>query len=577
MRVRHHAQTDRMFRWLLLGQWLFAIALVLIRRPFSPVHVEMAVGFGAVIDLMPIVLIRVRPGWWATRHVVAGAQILWSALLVTITDGRIETHFHVFGSLAFLAIYRDWRVLGTATVLVFADHLVRGLAWPDSIYGGENYEWWRFLEHGGWVAFEDAFLLWACAKSVTEMRAAAEREAALEQTNAASEALVDKRTRELAGAVERYKALIENTEAIPFEYDRAARRFDYIAPQAARLFGCSPLELARGAIVGPLCHPDDLLRVKRALAHPAKDPVDFRVCKRDGKVAHARMWVSQLGGMVIDITRQKALEDELRQAQKLESVGRLAAGVAHEINTPIQFVGDSVEFIGGAVTDLLDLATKQRAAIDDPAQAGLARAAEEAIDLPYLVAKLPEALARAAEGTQRVARIVRSMKIFAHPPRAEMAPVDLNLAIESTLTVARNEYRYVADAELVLGDLPKVTCHAGEINQVLLNLIVNAAHAIGETKLRGTIRVSSQRVGDDAVIEIADTGTGIPDAVRDHVFEPFFTTKEVGRGTGQGLAIARSVVVDKHRGSLTFEPRSGGGTTFRIRIPIVPAVEARAA
>ena len=168
--------------------------------------------------------------------------------------------------------------------------------------------------------------------------------------------------------------------------------------------------------------------------------------------------------------------------------------------------------------------------------------------------------------------IVRSLKEFAHPDPKEKTRVDLNHAIRSTLTIARNEYKYVADLETDLAPLPTVLCHAGDVNQAVLNLVVNAAHAIADavkgSSRRGRIRVRTRVEGDAVVIAVEDDGTGIPDAVRDRIFEPFFTTKEVGRGTGQGLAIARAVVVGKHGGAITFETEPGKGTTFFVRLPV---------
>jgi signal transduction histidine kinase len=276
---------------------------------------------------------------------------------------------------------------------------------------------------------------------------------------------------------------------------------------------------------------------------------------------------------------RRQLELDLQQARKLESVGRLASGIAHEINTPVQFVGDSVRFVQDAVQDLLALIAKLgavRAAVlgRTPAEeaARAAAVAEESIDLPYLVEHLPKALDRALDGLDRVATIVRSMKEFAHPDPKEKTRVDLNHAIRSTLTIARNEYKYVAELETDLAPLPPVLCHAGDLNQAVLNLVVNASHAIADavkgSDRKGRIRVRTRVEGDAVVISVEDDGTGIPDAVRGRVFEPFFTTKEVGRGTGQGLAIARAVVVGKHGGEITFETAPGKGTTFSIRLPV---------
>jgi signal transduction histidine kinase len=286
-----------------------------------------------------------------------------------------------------------------------------------------------------------------------------------------------------------------------------------------------------------------------------------------------------------EIELRRRAESELRQAQKLESVGRLAAGVAHEINTPVQFVSDSLEFVRDSTAELLDAMTKlevvERSVLDGaPSReaAELAAATTEAIDLPYIAANLPRALDRAHEGLSRVATIVRSMKEFAHPDGEDMQPADLNHAIESTLTIARNEYKDIAVLETSFGELPAVCCYLGELNQAVLNIVVNAAHAIGDvvagTGSMGKIRIETRCEGDDAVIAIGDTGGGIPAAIQDHIFDPFFTTKPVGRGTGQGLAVAHSVIVDKHHGRISFETQPGKGTTFVLRVPIRASYEA---
>jgi len=168
---------------------------------------------------------------------------------------------------------------------------------------------------------------------------------------------------------------------------------------------------------------------------------------------------------------------------------------------------------------------------------------------------------------------VSAMKAFSHPDHKEQVPTALNAALENTLVVAHNEYCGVADIVTELGDIPNVVCHIGELNQVFLNLIVNAAHAISDVVKqaggRGKIAIRTQLDGDDTVlITIADTGAGIPEAIRDRVFDPFFTTKDVGRGTGQGLALARTAIVDRHGGSISFDTRLGEGTTFFVRLPV---------
>jgi PAS domain S-box-containing protein len=281
---------------------------------------------------------------------------------------------------------------------------------------------------------------------------------------------------------------------------------------------------------------------------------------------------------VVDVTAQNQLEIELRHSQKLETVGRLAAGIAHEINTPIQFVGDNVSFLSGAFEQLIALCDSYRTACAKAAGAPLSaqdlaglKQEEDLADLEYLRTNVVTSIASTLDGVGRVARIVQSMKAFAHPDRGERATADLNAALRDTLTVASNELKYVATVETDFGRIPAVPCFVSGLNQVFLNLLVNAAHAIGDvvgnTGQRGVIRVRTYLEGSVVVIAISDTGTGIPEAVQGRIFDPFFTTKAVGRGTGQGLALARAVVVDQHGGSLTFETAMGKGTTFFVRIP----------
>ena len=288
-----------------------------------------------------------------------------------------------------------------------------------------------------------------------------------------------------------------------------------------------------------------------------------------------------------DVTERNRLEVELRHAQKLEAVGGLAAGIAHEINTPIQFVGDNTRFLRDAFADLAKLVEKYRHLRDAAANGGTAlreekaaakemaeevAEAERAVDIDYLMEEIPKALGQSLDGVTRVAELVRAMKVFAHPDRKEKAATDINEALLSTLTVARNELKYVANVETELGDLPPVVCNIGEVNQVFLNLLVNAAHAIADIKKesdeKGLIRVRTSREDHAVLISISDTGNGIPENIREKIFEPFFTTKESGKGTGQGLAIARSVVVERHGGTLTFTTEIGKGTTFHIRLPL---------
>ena len=281
-----------------------------------------------------------------------------------------------------------------------------------------------------------------------------------------------------------------------------------------------------------------------------------------------------------DITERKHLETQLGQAQKMESIGQLAAGIAHEINTPTQFVSDNLRFLTESFADIQKVLevyeqvfiALPRETVDPQLLKSLDATVAEA-DLEYVSEEVPKALKQSLEGSERVGRIVRAMKEFSHPGTVEKKPIDLNHAIESTITVARNEWKYVAEVVTDLDPtLPPVPCLPGEFNQVILNLLINAAHAIEaaiepESGRTGRITVSTRLVREEVEVRITDTGTGIPETAQKKIFDPFFTTKEVGKGTGQGLAIAHDVIVNKHGGRLTFETMVGTGTTFIIQLP----------
>ncbi|GAB4378689.1 MAG: hypothetical protein Kow0042_27350 [Calditrichia bacterium] len=290
------------------------------------------------------------------------------------------------------------------------------------------------------------------------------------------------------------------------------------------------------------------------------------------------------GGFILvatEVTERKNLEVQLAGAQKLESIGQLAAGIAHEINTPIQYVGDNIRFIQDAFSDLRGLFDKfkvllngQESSNGDHDIRNEIKELMEQVEMDWLLEEIPRAVEQSLEGTQRVTDIVRAMKEFSHPGREEKSVIDLNKALKNTLTVSRNEWKYVAEVETDFdANLPAVACLPGEMNQVFLNIIINAAHAIKEVvgekaDNKGKIRVSTHQVGEMVEIRISDNGTGIPKSIQSKIFDPFFTTKDVGKGTGQGLALSYNIVVEKHGGSISFESEMGKGTTFIIRLPI---------
>ena len=281
-----------------------------------------------------------------------------------------------------------------------------------------------------------------------------------------------------------------------------------------------------------------------------------------------------------NLTEQRLQEAKRIHGMKLESIGELSAGIAHEINTPIQFIGSNVSFLNEAFEDLLELTNRYGKLRDAVAgkneyQELLDEIAEQedVVDVEYLREEAPKAFEQTTHGVERVTSLVLGLKGFAHVKDSETkAPADINEIIRNTLIVCTNAYKYVAELETDLGELPAVNVIHGDIGQVILNLVVNAAHAIedvkGTTSQMGRITIKTFREGDFAVITVSDTGCGIPPGVRQRIFDPFFTTKDVGRGSGQGLAISRTIIHDKHDGELNFESTVGEGTTFIVKIPI---------
>ncbi len=269
-----------------------------------------------------------------------------------------------------------------------------------------------------------------------------------------------------------------------------------------------------------------------------------------------------------DITTSKLLERQLLQSQKLEAVGQLAAGVAHEINTPIQYIRDNTMFFRDEFSRLKDIIYPIIEGLDNE------DITNSKSDIDYAFDEIPNAIKETLQGIEAVADIVRSMKEFSHPGSMEMVETDLNKNIEATVSVCKNEWKYVADIVWDLdSNLEPVPCFPAEINQVLLNLLVNSAQAIEEKmgvtgcRYKGIITVRSKALEKSAIIEIVDTGNGIKQEIQDKVFEPFFTTKAQGKGTGQGLSLAYSCIEQKHKGKLSFESKAGEGTTFRIELP----------
>jgi signal transduction histidine kinase/HAMP domain-containing protein len=412
------------------------------------------------------------------------------------------------------------------------------------------------------------------------------------------EALVSERTQELQESREMFRLMAESTSAIAFTLDLARGCFTYIGARAINESGIPEDAWKIPGSLESIIPRSSNADIRERLDDCRSGPFDFvsTLVRRGNRRAEMR-WTGSceivangkiFRGLMLDITEVRRLGREHAETQKLESVGRLAAGVAHEINTPVQFVSDNVQFVRTSMADLTMVIRAYRqlqqtvSAGEDPAAAArLALDAEKKADLDYILENVPLAVESSIDGLGRIATIVRSMKEFAHPDQAQKTFADLNHAIRSTLVIAHNEYKYVADIETHYGDLPLVQCHLGEINQVILNLLVNASHAIADAIKdgpgRGKLTVSTRLDGEEIEIAVADTGGGIPEEIRDRIFDPFFTTKEVGKGTGQGLALAHSAIVVKHGGTLRFVTELGKGTTFFIRLPVAAPESAGAA
>jgi PAS domain S-box-containing protein len=356
-------------------------------------------------------------------------------------------------------------------------------------------------------------------------------------------------------------------------------------PGAEQMYGYSREEMLGQpvTILGPAESPDILEAIAEAVAGPSASFETVHL-RKDGSAVQVSVILARtcdpagaasgVVGIARDIGERKAREAEFHQESKLESLGRLSAGLAHEINSPIQFVGDNARFLEEAYEELIRVVEVYRGLLDTSNPIGWmerqerVREAEAGIDFDYLQKEIPSAVEQTLEGIERVSTIVRAMKTFSHPGNKEQVPADLNEALAATITVTRHQISEVADLSLDLAVLPPVRCNIAELNQVFLNLIVNAADAIEETGRRGVITVATVADGDDVVVRISDTGCGIPEDVRPKIFDPFFTTKDVGRGSGQGLPLVRGVVQDGHAGSLTVESAAGQGTTFMVRLPI---------
>ena len=591
-------RTDQMFAVLMGLQWVGGIVAAYLISPRAWIgitsrthlHVWAAIFLGSAISALPIILAITQPGKPTTRHTIGIAQMLMGALLIHVTGGRIETHFHVFGSLAFLSFYRDWRVLVPATIVVAADHFLRGVFWPQSVYGVITASEWRWLEHTGWVLFEDTFLLIAIKRSVVEMWGIADRTAEVESLNQGLEDRVEQRTHQLAAANQNLQTEVLDRKAAEaelakqrsflrqvidlnpnfiFAKDRDGR-FTLVNQALADAFGTSVADLLGKT-------DNDLTPQTEEIDHFRNDDLEVfntlrekfipeeTITNQQGEV----LWLqtvkrpilsddgtaTQILGIATDITARKKTEEalsrseeQLRQAQKMEAVGKLAGGVAHDFNNLLTAI------IGHSEMCLRRLTRED----------GLYSHVEQ--------------IQKAGD---RAAGLTRQLLAFSRKQILQPKVIDLNSIVGDLSLMLQRLIGEDIDLMMRLApNVGKVKADPNQVEQVLMNLAVNARDAMPNGgKL--TIETSNVYLSDEfasdhvtvasghyVMLAVSDSGVGMDAATKARIFEPFFTTKEVGKGTGLGLSTVYGIV-KQSGGSIWVYSELGSGTTFKIYLPLV--------
>ncbi|HEX8372541.1 MAG TPA: ATP-binding protein [Chthoniobacterales bacterium] len=563
---RLQSRTDRVFAFLLLAEWIAAVILALTISPrtwsgsLSEVHMHVwsALALGGSIVVYPIWLGLKQSGEAFTRHLLAIAQMLMSALLIHLTGGRIETHFHIFGSLAFLASYRDLRVLLSATVVVYLDHLVRGYIWPESVYGVLNATAWRSVEHAFWVSFEVAFLAYAIRLSLKEMRLVAERQVLLENVNEKMEEAVSQRTAELAVSEERFRALFQNSPVGLYQAT-ADGTLTMVNSTLLNMLGYSSQEellaaqkdlwdeestVTRKELLREMEENGEILRRDAMWRHREGSSVFVREsakAKHDeaGEVLHVE-------GSVEDVTEQRQLEERYLQAQKVQAIGQLAGGVAHDFNNILTAILGYSEM-------LLDQVT-----------------------LPPTATNYVNEIKNAGE---RASGLTQQLLAFSRKQTLQPRVIQLNTVVNDMHGMLK---RLVGENIEICTDtepnLARVKADPGQIQQVLLNLVVNARDAMPSG---GRLRIETSNAildhdyarlfpevteGRYVMFAVSDTGMGIPPDIAARIFEPFFTTKEVGTGTGLGLSTCHGII-KQSGGHIAVYSEIGHGSTFKVYLP----------
>ena len=563
---RLHLRTDRFFGRLLLAEWCACLLVACIVSPrawagmgstIHP-HIWAALFLGAVIVLYPVWLGLRQPGRTATRHLLAAAQMLLGSLLIHLCGGRLETHFYIFGSLAFLAFYRDVRVLLTASVVVYLDHLLRGAFWPESVYGVYTASLWRSAEHAFWVFFEVAFLWISIRASLGDVREAALRQLSVEAMNGEMERLVAERTGALRQSEERFRVLFEEAPVGLYRADPDGLLV-LANPTLLRILGYANQEelLAAGIrLQSGIEAEGHRAFLAEAAAKGQIQGHDSVWQHRDGSSLFVRESVRALrsprneilffDGSVEDVTERRKLEERYLQSQKMQAIGQLAGGVAHDFN-------NIVTAILGYADLLLDTSALQ------PAAPGFVREIKQA--------------------GERAAGLTRQLLAFSRKQTLQPRTLSFNTVIAEMDPMLRRLVGEHIDIRTHFSpDLGVVKADPGQIQQVVMNLAVNARDAMPDggkltiETLNAALDADYCRLhpeaapGEYVLIAVTDSGIGMSAQIQSRLFEPFFTTKEQGKGTGLGLATCHGIV-KQSGGHIAVYSEAGIGTTFRVYLP----------
>jgi PAS domain S-box-containing protein len=524
-------RSDRVFAWLMAAQWIFAITIAIVYSPYgwegkvrsTHIHVQAAILLGTLLSAPVILLALKRPGWVVTRQVATISQMFWSALLIHLTGGRIETHFHVFGSLAFVAFYRDWKVLLTATVIVAGDHLVRGLWWPESVYGIPNPEWWRFLEHAFWVIFEDVVLVMGLRISLKEMRSLAERQAALKTTAA------------------NYQLVAHSASDGIITID-ANDRVIFANPAAAQMFGYGEDELTGRAVQTIIVDSHTIVPD----AAGEQRVVELRGVRKDGSEIPLEV---SLGSLSLDGgAKCTAFLRDITERKKVDRLKvELLSTVSHELRTPLTSLRGFVELL---------------------------------LNREYSPARQRELLSIVHKETIRLTNLINDFldiqRIESGRQVYAVACVDLRALVNDTVAVFTSEGAPHQLVRQIPPDLPFVMADVDRVRQVLSNLVSNA---VKFSPSGGEIVIEASASAEDVTVSVTDHGIGIPPEAMPNLFTKFFRvdnreTRSVG-GSGLGLALVKDIV-EAQRGRIWVQSTLGKGSRFSFCLPRAQDTDASA-